>query len=338
MKTIVLDAPETLRLIDTQAPPEPGRGEALVRVHRVGVCGTDLHSYRGRNPFLVYPRIMGHELGVEVVAIGSGVTALKIGDRCSVEPYLNCGRCVACRRGKSNCCAKLEVLGVHVDGGMREFIVLPAQKLHVANDLAYDQLALVETLGIGAHAVQRAGIERDAHTLIIGAGPIGLSALTFARLATKNLMALDVNAERLAFASEIFGLAHTFLTGPSTLDDVLAATDGELPTTVIDATGNAESMTRAFDYVAPGGTLVYVGWVQSDLAFSDPHLHRREISLLASRNALPDDFTRIIHHIRAGEVDTRPWITHRATAEETVAAFPTWLRPETGTIKAMLSF
>ena len=179
MKTVILEQPGQLSFAETDAPTTFAADEALVRVQRVGICGTDMHAYRGRQPFFSYPRILGHELGVEIVAIGENEAGLRAGDYCAVEPYLNCGHCIACRKGKTNCCVQLQVLGVHTDGGMREWITVPARKLHKSGKLSLDQLALVETLGIGAHAVDRARIEAGEFALVIGAGPIGLSVVQF---------------------------------------------------------------------------------------------------------------------------------------------------------------
>jgi 2-desacetyl-2-hydroxyethyl bacteriochlorophyllide A dehydrogenase len=330
MQTIVLDQPGQFRLTSTAAPQAPGPGEALVRVHRVGICGTDLHAFRGTQPFFSYPRILGHELGIEVLAIDPAAreTPIAIGDRCSVEPYLNCGR--------QNCCVRLRVLGVHTDGGMRECINLPIAKLHRSASLSYEQLALVETLAIGAHAVQRAQIEPGEWALVIGAGPIGLATMQFASLAGARVIALDVNAERLEFCRARGLAAHTI----NGRDDPLAAlqelTGGEFATAVFDATGNLLSMARAFEYVAHAGRLTFVGLAQGDVSFHDPTFHRREITILASRNALPADFTQIIGQIEAGAIDTQPWITHQADGATMIETFATWLRPETGVIKAML--
>ena len=174
MQTIVLETPGSFTQVDRPDAPGPGPGEALVSVRRIGICGTDLHAFRGRQPFFQYPRVLGHELGVEVLAVGEGVEAICPGDRCAIEPYLNCGKCIACRHGKTNCCASLQVLGVHTDGGMCERLIVPASKLHKSLTLTLDQLALVETLGIGAHAVDRAALMAGEVVLVIGAGPIGL--------------------------------------------------------------------------------------------------------------------------------------------------------------------
>ncbi len=336
MKSLVLEAPGHLELRDRPEASAPQAGEALVRVHRVGVCGTDLHAFGGKQPFFAYPRLIGHELGVEVLEIGEGVENVRVGDKCAVEPYLNCQGCIACRRGKGNCCAAMQVLGVHVDGGLRERFVLPARKLHVANGLKYDQLALVETLGIGAHAVSRAQIEKGEWVLVIGAGPIGLSAMQFARGAGANVIALDQSESRLAFCRESWGISHTVLAGHGALETIAALTNGDLPTAVFDATGHPASMNRAFDFVAPGGRLVFVGLHLGEVTFSDPDFHKKELTLLATRNALPQDLQGIIAGMERGEIDTSPWITHRAPISEVPDLFESWTRPATGVLKAII--
>jgi 2-desacetyl-2-hydroxyethyl bacteriochlorophyllide A dehydrogenase len=347
MKTVTLDQPFQFSLGDTQPPDRPGPGEALVRVHRVGICGSDIHAYRGRQPFFSYPRIIGHELGVEIVELGpavefqrsaSNLQSLRVGDHCSVEPYLNCGHCIACRHGKSNCCTSLQVLGVHTDGGMREYIKVPVHKLHKSDALSLDQLALVETLGIGSHAVDRAMLGLGEFALVIGAGPIGLSVIQFARLAEVQLIVMDVNQQRLDFVRQHFGVEHIVNAQENPLDKVTEITNGDLPTVVFDATGSAESMMGAFQYVAHGGRLVYVGLVQGDITFHDPHFHRREMTLIASRNGLPSNFTRIIALMEAGQVSTTPWITHRTSYAEMVECFSQWLAPDAGLIKGVVEF
>lgn len=337
MKTIILEEPGQFRLAETPAPEAPGEGEALVAVRCVGICGTDLHAYHGRQPFFTYPRILGHELGVEVLAVGPGVSGIGVGDRCAVEPYLNCGGCIACRRGRPNCCVDLRVLGVHTDGGMRERLVVPAAKLHRSERLTLEQLALVETLGIGAHAVARGAPEAGEFALVVGAGPIGLSVLQFLLLARARAAAADVNAGRLAFAREALGVGHTFPAGDD-LPAQLAALAGDLPTVVFDATGNAASMERSFDLTAHGGRLVLVGLVLDEIRFRDPDFHRKELTLLSSRNSTGADFRRIIGQMEAGALDTRPWITHRTPCDGLIECFPFWLDPAAQVIKAVVEF
>lgn len=263
MKTITLIEPGKLELSDTPFPQTPGPGEALVRVRRIGICGTDIHAYAGRQPFFSYPRILGHELGVEVLETGEGVERIKPGDKCSVEPYLNCEKCIACRRGKPNCCAEIKVLGVHTDGGMREQFVVRADKLHASEKLDFDQLALVEPLAIGCHAVDRASLEAGEFVLVIGAGPIGLATIQFALEAGARVIVLDVNEARLAFCREVLGVEFTIdATKQKTIDALLDITKGDLPTAVFDATGNPKSMAAAFEYPAPGGRMVFVSLFQ----------------------------------------------------------------------------
>lgn len=340
MKTIVLEEPGTLHLTETSAPRQPGPNEALVRVQRVGICGTDLHAFRGRQPFFSYPRILGHELGVEVVALGptDSDVGLAVGDHCAVEPYLNCGHCSACRRGKTNCCANLQVLGVHVDGGMRELITVPIDKLHRSDTLPLAHLALVETLCIGAHAVRRAQPQPGESVLVVGAGPIGLTAIQFARLVGADVTVMEIDANRLRFCREQLGVEKTIDGSADPLPQLRALMDGELPTLVFDATGSPQSMMQAFQYVEQGGKLVFVGLVQADITFHDPEFHRREMTLLSTRNATGDDFAWVIENLEAGKIDLDPWITHQATPEQIVDEFPHWLQPENQVVKAMLTF
>lgn len=337
MKALVLETPGQLKAISQDLPPAPGRGEALIRVHAIGVCGTDIHAFRGEQPFFSYPRILGHELGVEVLAVGPEVTGLMVGDRCAVEPYFNCGVCPACRRGKTNCCLRLKVFGVHVDGGMREQAIVPAARLHPSARLSYEHLALVEPLGIGMHAVTRAALTPGERTLVVGAGPIGLAVTEFARLAGAEVLVMDVDEGRLAFCRQRWPEVTT-IDGrgdpEATLRDLLGE---DLPTAVFDATGNPRSMAGAFRYPGQGGRLIFVGLFQGDVTFHDPEFHRRELTLLSSRNALADDFLRIIRAMEDGAIDIAPWVTHRGAFESFIEQFPGWFAPGSGLIKAVVS-
>jgi 2-desacetyl-2-hydroxyethyl bacteriochlorophyllide A dehydrogenase len=338
MQAIVLEQPGSLRLCRKEEPGMPEAGEALVRIRQVGVCGTDLHAYQGNQPFFTYPRILGHELGVEVLAVGENEQGLSAGSRCAVEPYFYCGHCPACRRGKPNCCLNIHVFGVHIDGGMREFARLPTHSLHPSQTLSFEQLALVEPLAIGAHAVSRAQLAQGECVLVVGSGPIGLAVAQCALLAGAQVMVLDVSEQRLRFCQQYYPQV-TCLPGR---DDPLAALHellgDDLPTAVFDATGNPHSMRASFTYPGHGGRLIFVGLFQGDIAFNDPDFHKRELTLLSSRNATATDFQQIIAHLEAGQINVTPWITHRATTETAIDLFPHWFDRESGIIKALIAF
>jgi 2-desacetyl-2-hydroxyethyl bacteriochlorophyllide A dehydrogenase len=339
MKALQLVEPKHWKLIDIQEPPAPAAGEAVVRVHEVGICGTDYSGYLGKMPFYSYPRIPGHELGVEVVAVGEGVNNVQPGDRCSVEPYINCQQCYSCRSGHTNCCEHHQTLGVHCDGGMRPMFTLPARKLHISRKLSFEQLALVETLAIGCHAVERGAPKTGEIVLVIGAGPIGLSVVEFAKLSGARTVVMDTNERRLEFVRDSMKVPDTLLS--KDVEENVKALEtiggGTLPQVVIDATGSHHSMSAALRYLSFAGRLVYVGVTSEELHFGHALMHRRELTLLASRNALSTDFSRIIQLIEDGKIDTNPWITHRAPLEEVQERFADWLNPANGVLKAVVS-
>jgi 2-desacetyl-2-hydroxyethyl bacteriochlorophyllide A dehydrogenase len=339
MRAVQLTEPKLFQYVDVPEPDSPGPGVAVVRVHCVGICGTDYGGFLGKMPFFSYPRIPGHELGVEVVAVGDGVTNVTVGDRCCVEPYINCQKCYSCTRGHTNCCEQHQTLGVHCDGGLQSLYSLPARKLHPAPNLSYSQSALVETLAIGCHAVDRAAPQPGETVLVIGSGPIGLTVVEFAKQAGARTIVMDMNESRLQFVRESMGVPETvvFRGDGSELSEVEKLTDGRFCDVVVDATGNNRSMAAAMNYCTFAGRLVFVGISQDEVSFPHaPIMHRRELTLLASRNALSKDFTRIISLIENGSIDTQPWITHRATMDEMLDVFPSWLNPESGVVKAVV--
>ncbi|MFM8216207.1 MAG: zinc-binding alcohol dehydrogenase family protein [Pirellula sp.] len=338
MRAIQIVEPKKLREISIDNPGTPGPGQALVRTHRMGVCGTDVSCYLGKFPFFDFPRIPGHELGVEVLQVGSGVSNVQPGDACSVEPYMHCGTCYACRKGASNCCLSLKVIGVMTDGGLCESFLIRADKLHPSKKLSMDQLALVETLAIGCHASHRSGSSPQDRVLIIGAGPIGIATLEFIRLTGAETTVMDMNASRLDFVRSSYGIDRLIQVAPNDpgIDAAKGYTQGDMYSVVIDATGNRYSMSGAFQFVAPTGRLVYVGITQDEIVFKHPALHRPEVTLLASRNALPSDFPYIIGLIEAGTIKTDPWITHRTDFDHVLKDFDSFTRPESGVLKAII--
>jgi len=338
MKGIVLEKARRFCMADMPPPDKPALGEALVRVHRVGVCGTDLHAFRGDQTFNYCPIILGHELGVEIVSIADSVGEFSVGDHCAVEPYMNCGHCIACRRGKPNCCVSLKVLGVHVDGGMRDFINVPISKLHKSKILSMDQLALVEMLAVGAHAVQRGNLDGGESVLVVGAGPIGLSVIQFVQVAGNEIIVMDINQKRLDFYRRIMQVNHCIGPGEEPVHRLREILSGDLPLVVFDCTGNPQSMMESFAFVDHGGKLVFVGHFPGDIKFHDPDFHCRELTLLGSRNSTSADFERVIKLIEERRFDVTPWITHRARSTDMIEVFPQWLDPDAGVVKAMVEW
>ncbi|MDP6903896.1 MAG: zinc-binding alcohol dehydrogenase family protein [Verrucomicrobiota bacterium] len=338
MRAIRLEKPEHFAAVEVDEPDKPGAGEALVEVHRVGICGTDVSGYLGKMPFFTYPVIPGHELGVQVMEVGEGVGSVREGDHCSIEPYMNCGDCYACRKGATNCCESLEVIGVHKDGGMCERFILPARKLHPSTKMTMEQLALVETLAIGCNCVNRSDTRQGDKVLVIGAGPIGMAAIEFLKVAKAEITVMDMNETRLEFCKEKLGVDHTvvFKNDNTEVDRLREVNGGDLPVTVIDATGSHISMSSAFQYVSFTGQVLYVGITTQELNFKHVSIHRPELTIKASRNAVPADFSRIISLIEDGVIDTDPWLSHQASYEDFIGEFTNWLKPETGVIKAVL--
>ena len=338
MRAIRLEEPKHFEMVDVAEPAAPGPGQCLVATHRMGICGTDYSGYLGKMPFFSYPRIPGHELGVEVLEVGADVSHVTVGDRCSVEPYMNCGHCYACRKGNSNCCQSTEVIGVMIDGGLCDRFLIRADKLHPSAKLSMEQLALVETLAIGCHAADRGGMREDDQVLIIGAGPIGLAALEFTRLTGARITVMDRVESRLQFCQTTYGIDHAVVyeNDEEALAQINEITGGDRFAVVTDATGSPHSMRNALNYVAQTGTLVYLGITTQDVSFPHPWLHKPEITLKASRNAVPGDFRRIIGLIEDGAIDTAPWITHRTPFDEMIGQFENYTKPESGVIKAMV--
>ena len=338
MQTLALEQPGQFVFRAPSEPRKPGAGEVLVRAARVGICGTDLHAFEGKQPFFSYPRILGHELAVEVAEVGAGVAGLSAGDRCAVRPYLACGTCLPCISEKPNCCMNIRVLGVHIDGGMQEWLTLPAEYLHVSSKLSLEELALVEPLSIGAHGVWRSGIGAGETALVIGAGPIGLAVVAGVRAAGATAVVLELSKQRREFCRKYAGVETLIDAAGDPTEAITAAFGGELPQYVFDCTGSPRSMTNAFRYITHGGKLIFVGLFPGELTFSDPDFHKRETTLLSSRNATREDFERVMRSMEAGLVLTAPWIEHRYTPETLVEQFGRLLDPEGGVLKPMVTW
>ena len=337
MRILTCLKPGEFTYSDTPAP-ELKSGHAMVKVKRIGICGTDLHAFEGTQPFFNYPRVLGHELAGEIVGIENHAN-YKVGDQVSIIPYFSCGTCFACTQGKTNCCTTLNVFGVHSDGGMSEFISIPIDSLFKDTSLNLDALALLEPLAIGAHGIKRAQIKPNEFVLIVGAGPIGLGAAAMASLAGAQVIIQDVNQNRLDFAKE--KLHIPFSINPNQEDAFIALkeiTRGNMPRVVIDATGYKKAMEQSFQYISHGGTYVLIGLQLDEISFSHPEFHKREATLMSSRNATREDFQWVADSIGQQKLDPTLFISHRIAFDEVAAQFPDLINPSLGVIKAMVSF
>jgi 2-desacetyl-2-hydroxyethyl bacteriochlorophyllide A dehydrogenase len=334
MLTVICESPRNLQALE-RPRPERAPGDVLLRVKRVGVCGTDLHIFTGHQPYLAYPRVMGHELSgvVEEADADSGLTP---GEPVYVMPYLSCGHCAACRQGKTNCCVNIQVLGVHRDGAFTEYLTVPRRFVGKAEGITLDQAAMLEFLAIGAHAVRRGEVAAGQRVLVVGAGPIGLAAMIFARLRGATVTAIDGRQPRLDFALRHVGVAAAVPLGEGDEAELARLSQGEFFDVVFDATGNAQAMERGFRFVAHGGRYVLVSIVQGDIRFSDPEFHRRETTLLSSRNATTEDFETVMQAMKAGLVPDAALATHRLALSEVPQRFQRLLDPAEGVIKAIV--
>jgi 2-desacetyl-2-hydroxyethyl bacteriochlorophyllide A dehydrogenase len=335
MKTVRCAAPGMLEFADRPVLGCPPEGWARIDVAYVGICGTDYHIFEGKHPFLAYPRIMGHEVSGTVAEV-NGSAAVSVGQDVIINPYLSCGKCVACRQGKPNCCVSIQVLGVHRDGAMSEQILAPVGNLLSADGLSLVEAATVEFLAVGAHAVRRSMSVGGVRALVIGAGPIGLGTALFARIAKQHVTIMDVSAERLAFAARQLGFLVIDASKGAILEKISERTSGAGYDLVYDATGNSTSMKSAFAYVAHGGVMVMVSVVQDDITFSDPEFHKREMMLVGSRNATRADFQHVIASISAGGIPIDRLVTHRTTLRDSPRAIAFWAKEKSGLIKAMI--
>ncbi|MCD5972051.1 zinc-binding alcohol dehydrogenase family protein [Pseudomonas quasicaspiana] len=334
MLTVICNEPGSLTAIERDKPLRQA-GEVLIRVKRVGVCGTDLHIFTGNQPYLDYPRVMGHEFS-GVVEDADSDSKLAVGDVVYVMPYLSCGTCIACRQGKTNCCTRIQVLGVHCDGAFTEYLSIPHAFVHKAEGVSLDQAAMIEFLSIGAHAVRRSNVQADKQVLVVGTGPIGMAAAIFASLRGAKVTVLDTREDRLAFCSQHLNIQAAVQIGEGDKQALADLTEGDFFDVVFDATGNARAMERGFEFIAHGGTYVMISVVRDSITFSDPEFHKREATLMGSRNATKEDFHYVEECLRNGLIPDAALNTHRLTLKDVAESFTTLLDPKQGVVKAII--
>ncbi|MGJ1205371.1 zinc-binding alcohol dehydrogenase family protein [Sphingobacterium lactis] len=335
MKTLRCENPGEMVYGEAEIP-KPGKGESLLKIRKVGICGTDIHAFSGNQPFFAYPRILGHEIAADYIA--GDAEGIQVGDKVTVIPYLTKGLDIASRLGRPNCATDMQVLGVHIDGAMAEYIVVPSHAVCTSKGLSYDELVLVEPIAIGAHAIQRAGLIPSEYTLVIGAGPIGLGIISLAHIAGAKVIAMDMDDSRLAQARKL-GASH--IINPKEIDvtaTLSEITNGDMPTLLFDATGNTTAINNAFQYMAHGARYILVGLQKDEIHFSHPEFHKREGTLMSSRNALAKDFEYVMDRFEEKSLQSGYFITRRVNFADAAHLFTDPERPLLKGIKTIIEF
>jgi L-gulonate 5-dehydrogenase len=304
MKASIMDAPHSMRVGDWEAP-RVGPEDVLVQVKAAGLCAGDMYFYLGKNPYAQYPQICGHEVAGVVVESGGAVTGLEADMPVVIEPFIGCGKCYPCREGKSNCCAHLQIIGVHRPGGYAEYVTAPATHIHrVPADMSMTRASFVEPLAIGVQACRRGAVASGEQVLVLGCGPIGLAIIEVARARGASVLAVDTLPVRLETAARLG--AEPLPAGEHLLSAILEKTGGEGMPVVVEATGNARVMEQTVDLVAAGGRIVIVGLVPAGVGVTFPGLDytRKEMTVLGSRasvNCFPEAL-----ELLAGDMITYP--------------------------------
>jgi 2-desacetyl-2-hydroxyethyl bacteriochlorophyllide A dehydrogenase len=329
MKQVTLIKPYEFEERDVEIPILK-KGELLVQIKNIGICGTDIQAFHGNQPYFTYPRVLGHELSGIIVDAKIENKSL-LGKPVSVLPYLSCGKCNSCLKGKTNCCANLHVMGVHVDGGFREYVSVPVDNIMVGREETdLEHLSMVEPLSISYHGIMRADILENDWVIIFGAGPIGIGALMFAKSKTNNIILIDINKNRITYCKSILGIEHSFNGNDETLfEEIKELTNGHFADIVIDATGNKKSIQQQLRFLGHGGKWILIGLQREDLHINHPEFHKREATLMSSRNATKHDFKQVMDKIDNKEIDPALLITHTLDFEEVVNSFSSFIVDQT---------
>jgi L-gulonate 5-dehydrogenase len=321
MKAGVIAKPGTLALEERSIPALKDPAEVLIRVMRAGICGSDIHIYHGKNPFAVYPRVWGHEFVGEVLETGKAVRHTRPGDHVVVEPIISCGTCYACRQGRPNVCEKLQVMGVHIDGGCQEYIAVPAANVHVLPaGLPWDEAVLIEPFTIGAQAVYRGAVQPDDLVLVMGAGTIGLTVIQMAKLAGGRVIALDIVDEKLQYAQSR-GADYTIHgTRENVAERVREISGGMMANVVVDAICNVRSFEDAIGYCSVAGRLVELSFNESPSSIAPMRIIKNEISICGSR-LQTKRFPVVIDYINQGKLSLAGFVTCGYPLDQMAQAF-----------------
>ena len=315
MKTLQIVQPGVIRLTDTPEPA-PGPGEIKVTIHYAGFCGSDLNTFRGANAMVSYPRIPGHEIGASIEALGSDVPDnFKPGQIVTLNPYTSCGKCASCRRGRPNACENNETLGVQRDGAMKEFICVPWQKVIPCGEVPLKYTALIEPMSVGFHAANRGRITKDDVVMVIGCGMVGLGALVSAVQRGATVIAADIDPVKLELARKL-GAAYAY--NSSTEWEGLPD-----PDVVIEAVGSVPTYRMAVERVAFTGRIVCIGYAKTDVSLPTSLFVKKELDIMGSRNATPEDFSDVISYLSSG-VDADAFVSDIIDPKDAQDAMEKW--------------
>ena len=335
MKAIVLKEPGSIVVAEV---PEliPEDGLVLLKVRMIGLCGTDLNSFLGRNSMIAFPRILGHEVAATVMGGIEGAPDLRLGQDVTLSPYTNCGKCPSCLRGRQNACQFNQTLGVQRDGAMTEYIAVPADRLFAAK-LSLRELCLVEPLTIGFHAVSRGRVSSADSVAVIGCGGVGLGAVAASVARSAKTIGIDVDDDKLRIAN-LAGATHTINTQAESLHErLLELTDGRGPDVIIEAIGLAETFRVAVEEVAFTGRVVYIGYANDPVTYETKLFVQKELDILGSRNALPEDFREVIRMLEEKRFPVDEAISRVASMEEVPETLRAWSTAPSKTKKIMVS-
>ncbi|HKN03018.1 MAG TPA: zinc-binding alcohol dehydrogenase family protein [Buttiauxella sp.] len=337
MKSLVCLEPKKMEYQERENPI-PGDNEALLKIKSVGICGTDIHAWSGNQPFFSYPRVLGHEICGKVISLGSKVKHLYCGQLVAVIPYVSCEKCPACQNGRSNCCENISVIGVHQDGGFSEYLSVPVSNLLPVDGITQDAAALIEPFAISAHAVRRADIHSGNEVLVVGAGPIGLGAAAIAKADGAKVIVADTSAERRAHVEQNLGLETIDPSREDFESQLRGKFNGSLAQKLIDATGNQHAMNNTVNLIRHGGSIVFVGLFKGDLQFSDPEFHKKETTMMGSRNATPEDFEKVGRLMAQGKLTANMMLTHRYHFDSLAETFESDVINNRQLIKGVIQF
>jgi 2-desacetyl-2-hydroxyethyl bacteriochlorophyllide A dehydrogenase len=323
MKAFRITAPGQTEIADIPQPV-PGAGEVLLQVNIVGYCGSDLNTFRGKNPMVSLPRIPGHEVAATIAARGADVPAeWPVGQAVTLSPYTSCGQCPACRRGRPNACQFNQTLGVQRDGALTEYLVTPWQKLFRSPTLALRELALVEPLTVGFHAAARGEVAARDTVAVFGCGAIGLGAIAGAAWRKAQVIAIDIDDAKLEIARQA-GATHTLNSAKLNVHETLAQLTNGGPDVVIEAIGLPQTFRAAVEEVAFTGRVVYIGYAKEAVAYETKYFVQKEVDIRGSRNAQPEDFRAVISLLETGAFPLDRIVTHTVPFEKAGAALALW--------------